>query len=218
MDSIVRICRCVLEANIKSDATSLRGYLVHLFVNDPEYHHHSDDPYHYPLVQYKNIKGKLIIIGIDTYAQHVFERISRLEKVILENYKASVNAVQIYFDEVIIKQQETRYSFYTPWIGLNQKNYKKFRESGIDKRKLLEAILVGNILSALKGMGIRADFRIQVSIQKFRSIPQITRHQGGKKNKFAGFYCNFNSNILLPEFIGLGKSVSKGFGVIERIK
>ena len=214
MDSVIRICRCVLEVDIKSDATHLRGYLAHLFVNDPEYHHHSDDPYHYPLVQYKNITGKLIIIGIGNYAQQVFERVSRLEKVVLENSTASVNAVKIHFDEVIIKQQETRYSFCTPWIGLNQKNYKKFREPGIDKRKLLEAILVGNILSALKGMGIQVDFKILVSIQKFRSIPQTTRHQGGKKNKFAGFYCNFNSNILLPEFIGLGKSVSKGFGVV----
>lgn len=65
----------------------------------------------------------------------------------------------------------------------------------------------------LKGMEIFVDYIITVKINSCKSIT-TTAHQ----NKFAGFFCEFEINIFLPEFCGLGKSVSKGFGVIERIK
>ena len=80
------------------------------------------------------------------------------------------------------------------------------------KKLFLEGILTRNIISMMKGLKISFDHKIIVSITKFKII-QVTAHQ----NKFVGIYADFGINVVLPEYLGLGKSVTKGFGVIHHI-
>jgi len=43
------------------------------------------------------------------------------------------------------------YEFTSPWIGLNQKNFKKYTDAGNnDKSQMLTRIMTGNILSMAK--------------------------------------------------------------------
>jgi hypothetical protein len=80
-----------------------------------------------------------------------------------------------------------------------------------EQKAFLERILVGNVLSALKGMGIFIDWRLEAAILEWRTT-KVKAHQ----NEFMAFWGVFCINISLPDWIGLGKSVSKGFGTIER--
>lgn len=102
----------------------------------------------------------------------------------------------------------------TPWLALNCKNYENYLIFDKNQRKeLLVRILIANILSMLKGLGIIYKEKILVNIEKHRT-KTTTAHE----NKFAGITCKWGANISLPNYIGLGKSVSKGFGVIHAIK
>ena len=76
----------------------------------------------------------------------------------------------------------------------------------------LEKILVGNTLSCLKGLGIFVDYLIESYLVSFRTY--TVRAHG---NPFEAFSARFYLNVDLPNFIGLGKSVSKGFGTIRRV-
>lgn len=50
-----------------------------------------------------------------------------------------------YSDEIIM------YEFFSPWIGLNQKNFTKYNNAGSDERnRILKRGMVGNILSMSK--------------------------------------------------------------------
>lgn len=40
----------------------------------------------------------------------------------------------------------------------------------------------------------------------------VTAHEHG----FSGFYGAFVANLSLPQYLGIGKSVSKGFGILEK--
>jgi hypothetical protein len=109
-----------------------------------------------------------------------------------------------------IKQLEKKiYKFQNPWIALNSDNFKKFISSSLPKKGFLENILIGNILSILKGLGIFIDFKLSIIIQDVLPSPIILNN-----NSFIAFKGTFSANILLPDYIGLGKSVSKGFGTI----
>ena len=193
-------------------ATKLRGYLGYLFIQDTEFHHHDDNPYRYPLVQYKRIKDMLIVVGINDYSKVIFEKLSNLEEIVLPNSKVKVTSVEISTITHKVTDDITQYEFQTPWIALNSENYKKIKtfESSLQYR-FLENILIGNFLSTLKGVGIHIDHKLYASIKKLRPT-YVVAHQ----NPFYSFYAQFTTNLNLPDLIGIGNSVSKGFGVIKK--
>lgn len=213
-DRVVDVCYVTLDfdSDFKVSPVKLRGFLAHLFASISEFHHHSDQSYHYPLIQYKRIDKKLAVVGINNFSEIIFQNMSRLDHITTETQKIPLNSIEIKNHSYTLEFVHTRYKFLSPWIALNEKNYAKFKESkNIEKKLFLEKILVGNILSMLKGLGIFIDHKIIVSITKFASIP-VTVH----KNKFAGIHAEFETNVLLPDYLGLGKSVTKGFGTIAR--
>lgn len=214
MDRKVKTCYAFLDSEANVSPTELRGFLGYLFVNEPEFHHHSDSSYHYPLVQYKKVHGKMLVVGLDEYATTVYNKMVQLENIITQNEKARISNVDITMNSFTIHEEYGVYKFLSPWIALNKENYLKFKSADKTNRKeMLEKILVGNLLSMSKGLGIRIDFMINTDIRKSRHM-KIEAH----KNQFVAFYSEFSTNITIPKFLGLGKSVSKGFGIIERIK
>ncbi|MEX0861225.1 CRISPR-associated endonuclease Cas6 [Nitrosopumilus sp.] len=215
-DKKIKICRAMLDFDSEQNVTpiQLRGFLAHLFTNISEFHHHSDNSYHYPLIQYKRIDKKLAVIGLGEFADVVFDKMSNLDHITTQDQKISLTNIELQNMVYYPKEIKSKYKFASPWIALNKENYTKYSLLvKKDQRQFLEKILVGNILSMLKGMKIFVDYMITVKIVQYKSIT-ITAH----KNKFAGFFCNWDSNITIPEYCGLGKSISKGFGDVLVLK
>jgi len=211
----IKICYAKINTNPSRmiSPTSLRGFLGYLFINDPEFHHHSESSYHYPLVQYKVINKTFYIIGLNEYAENVFYKMSQLEYVILDKEKLKVTNVELDLKNIELKEQKTRYRFISPWIALNKQNYERFHTVDKQLKNLfLSKIFVGNILSALKSLKIYLTFRLTAGVDSMKSFPI-----SANDNVFQGFYGYVTTNINLPNFIGLGKSVSKGFGTVEKI-
>lgn len=209
-------CSSILEIDSinKISATKLRGFLGYLFINDPEFHHHSELSFHYPLVQYKIINNTPFVLGLQEYADVVFRKISQLEHIVLPHEKVRVQSIKIDMVTSDIREEEHQYRFVSPWLALNQENYSKYTRLGWNERKhLLEGIFIGNILSALKGMKVFVNFRILADIQNFKQLTTVAHD-----NQFVGFHANIRTNISLPQYIGVGKSVSKGFGTIAEYR
>jgi hypothetical protein len=214
-NSTINVCYAILEVDASKpmSPTSLRGYIGHLFTNIPEFHHHSEKSYHYPLVQYKNINGHPSVLGLNEYAQIVYEKISQLEYVVTPVDKLRISNIELKTLRHKLALGSFAYYFISPWIALNEDNYVKWKESERNKRKgILEKILLGNILSMLKGIGIFANYRVIVQLLGFK-----TRLATAHNNKFVGMDAQFRCNLDLPGYIGLGKSVSKGYGTLEHL-
>ena len=101
------------------------------------------------------------------------------------------------------------------WLPLNKENYATYQQldNMIERIGLLEKILVGNLMSLFKGIGIHIDTDIKVSITDIKSQHTIRY----KDIKLSAFDIEFKSNAQLPDYIGIGKSVSQGYGVVEAI-
>mgnify|MGYP000228346343 CR=1 FL=1 len=60
-----------------------------------------------------------------------------------------------------VTDSQKQYYFVTPWLALNKSNYLKYKDMNWTARKqLLSRILIGNVLSAAKGLGIKIDKKI----------------------------------------------------------
>jgi hypothetical protein len=149
-------------------------------------------------------------LGLQEYSEVVFRKISQLENIVLPHEKIRVQSVRIDMVASDIKEEVHQYRFMSPWLALNQENYSKYKKlEWKDRKNLLERIFVGNILSALKGMKLFINFRIHAEILNLRQITTVAH-----ENLFVGFHAIIRTNISLPWYMGIGKSVSKGFGTI----
>src|SRR5207302_3088240 len=108
-----------------------------------------------------------------------------------------------------LEESETAllYRFVSPWLALSQKNYAQYQAShGAQRVDLLQRILIGNILSMCKSLGITVADRLQAAID-LRPVRVSV-----KKQSMLGFLGTFTINFRLCAGLGLGHLVSVGFG------
>ncbi len=177
--------------------------------------------YRYPLIQYKRLYGKAAIICLGDAVNeihHLFED-SNWEIEIgnstiplkINNLKLSECNLRVYEGE----KQNYTYSIQN-WLALNHENYEIYQNtSSLKKRiELLEKILTGNLISFASGIGWQVKKRFELEIQELQ--PHYTMSY--KKTRLTAFSLTFQTNLFLPNYIGLGKGVSRGFGMIKFLK
>lgn len=110
-----------------------------------------------------------------------------------------------------VTERVSRYSLHR-WIPLNHENYQVYRTLEKDEQRihLLQKILIGNILSCLKGLNIYLDKRITCRIQEITRMHTISN----KGVNLLAFDLIFTANLSLPPYIGLGKNASINCGIL----
>lgn len=201
------------------DAHKLRGYFGNLFkTHSPLLHNHFADGaniYRYPLVQYKVINGTPTLVGLAEGAELLMQLFLEIKELNIDGYIIPVKHKQIQSEFVAINTDVHlhNYKFVNLWMALNQKNYAKYRTASQEERYLLlHSIITGNILSFYKGIGYNSELPVLVQLTSYE---KSTKFKGKQMLAFSG---RFTVNAQLPNYIGLGKSVSRGFGTIEKMK
>lgn len=208
-------------AYLKLSPESFRSYtvdetrkeFVRAFAAEPLVNAHKQSGgflYRVPLVQFKSIYERLVIVGVGAGAEFLSEL---ADKDMPEPLGDMLNRSELELREHTfqIGEQKKTYRFIIPWAALNSDNYKIYKESDKEaKRELLEKTLTGNILSFFKSIGFNADSRIETEIIESATTRRVTV-KGVTHNTFE---LNFATNADLPDFIGLGRFTSRGFGTI----
>lgn len=202
-----------------SDAHKIRGYFGNLFKNHSSIlHNHFEDGksmYRYPLVQYKIVRNVPTLVGLAEGAKLMTELFLDIKELNINNEIIPILHKNFESNEVEVgvSTRLTNYRFVNLWMALNQKNHKQYNDASMgDRQEMLRKILVGNILSFFKGFDHRVTEQIMVHV----SVKENFTHF--KNQKMLAFQGEFVSNVLLPDFIGLGKSVARGFGTVKRLK
>lgn len=174
--------------------------------------------YAYPLVQYKRVKGRaaMVFVGDETAVTEDYFRNHVLE-VDLGSRRARLELLHAETDvtEVGVEENSLAYSL-RQYLPFNQKNYEEYQRSDslAERIAILERCLTGNILSFAKGVEVHLDKRVEVRLNDI-SRPSVYRYKGVK---MVGFDMELKTNVSLPEYIGLGKGTSLGFGTVSRQK
>ena len=199
-----------------SDKTGsrLRGFFADLDRQDSELHNHYEEGnpiYRYPLVQYKVINGIPVIFAIEKGIERIYPHLISKRMLIVGKQIFHDPAVEIHVRSMVVGDCENVYvyRFLTPWLALNQDNYQVYMEDYQNQSRLLESILIGNILAAYKGMDIQIENRLQV---QFHLTPTRVKYKG---QNMIGFEGAFVANCILPDLCGIGKGSGRGFGCIR---
>lgn len=202
-------------------ATRLRGYIAAKFPECALLHHHKEGGdgvfYNYPRIQYKILNGMPVITALEVGCNPL-----RTIKELMGHFDLAGTKLEI-VKKTSIKQdtffgvatKTVNYSFLTPWLALNQKNYEKYQMLGMRaKRKaMLESILVGNLISISKSLGYTVPAPIIAHLGRMKEVKTSL-----KGIPMLGFLGEFSVNFDIPDYWGIGKSVSRGFGTVKRVQ
>jgi len=207
------------EISLKTrDAHKLRGYFGNIFKeHSPLLHNHFEDGtnrYAYPLVQYKVIKNVPVLVGLLEGASLLIALFLKIKQIEIEGVKYQVNSknIESKINEIDDFKRLNEYRFETLWMALNQKNFQVYNKCGTREQKndFLTRQLQNNVLSFYKGIGFYTQDRIMVSGKFHEKSTQF------KNRNMLAFSGSFVTNATIPDFVGLGKSVSRGFGTVVK--
>ncbi|MCF7888734.1 MAG: hypothetical protein K9L78_01305 [Victivallales bacterium] len=203
------------------DIPKLRGFVSGKFSQYDILHNHKKNGKviaRYPLIQFKIIDKSPVIIAITDKAIDIFSEIFLK----LDEIDIAGTTIPVYEKDLKIENFTAGYSretfvyqFTSPWLALNQDNYAKYRttESFEEKQILLESILTRNIQSMSGGIGIWLEKKQRIKTKlKFRKT-----YVKLKGNTMSGFLGTFKTNYIIPDYLGLGKSTSRGFGTVKKL-
>jgi len=216
----IKILTVRLEGNrVESrDIPKIRGYLAGRFPQYLELHNHLGENkfnYGYPVIQYKSINGVPNILAINEASKILIDIFYDVKEIDMKDKVMSIleKGYVLKTRELKTTERMIEYRFLSPWLALNQENYEKFINSDSGERvEILKKILTGNILSMAKGLGYCVDKPIEMLI-KMRPVKV-----NYKDRKMIGFKGEFMTNFIIPDYLGLGKSVARGFGTVVRVK
>jgi len=200
------------------DAHKLRGYIGDRFREQNLLHNHLENGrlrYAYPLVQYKVIAGRPVILGVEAGGQALQRVFFKLDQLHLADRAIPLREkhIQTRREPFGAQAEAIAYRFHTPWLGINQKNLAAYRNGDPRQRgELLERVLVGNLLSMAKTLDCFVAERLQVQA---RLYPAPVNFKG---QRMAAFLGEFSVNFRLPAWLGLGKSCSRGFGTVAPVE
>ncbi len=223
MNDYLRILTIQFRNEIQwSEIPLFRGAVIQAFHGCANvlYHNHAGDSfrYSYPLIQYKRIHKKAAILCLKEGTEAIGEFLSdghfscqfgnrhvemEIEKVIPRKYTVQV------WDSVF------RYRI-RRWLPLNAENYIRYKgiDDCTDRISFLENILTANLLSFAKGIGKHIDAEIQCKMSSLSDPYQVI----SKQVRLMAFNAEFKTNMSLPDYVGIGKNASIGYGIVTHVK
>lgn len=180
------------------------------------FHNHTSEGFRwgYPLIQYKSLNGRAAIVGIAEGADELLKLRPYLDRELhIGNkiMKFNVVSTEEITSDVGLSKHLMHYVL-TGWMPFSQQNVRTFHsmKDELERKIMLESILVGNILAFFKGIKLFVDDNVVCRIEG-RGPIQNTLY---KNMKMKTFDVAFYTNAILPNNLGLGRRTSLGYGTI----
>lgn len=136
------------------------------------FHNHDEDKlrYSYPLIQYKRIHRKAAVMGIGKGIEVISQLLTANDfnyQIGNKKVEMQIETVNAYDNEILLTENADCHYRLHNWLPLNSSNYVQYQnsESLVERIQILERVLVGNILSFLKGIGIHLEEQLIVNVK-----------------------------------------------------
>ena len=184
------------------------------------FHNHIDEGFRfsYPLIQYKTIGGKAALFCLGDGTREVANFFAGSDfQLRIGNREESFSVENVWANQWVLQAWDDSFHYsLRRWLPLNKTNYELYSatEGIVERNQLLENVLTGNLLSMSKGLGHFHESEIFCTVTDIDN----TRFYSHKGVRLQGFDIRFKTNVYLPDFIGLGKGASMGFGTVKSDK
>jgi hypothetical protein len=220
--SKIRYLRILFDQAMQSyEIPKLRAAIIEKTKRESSlFHNHLDDNqyiYRYPLIQYK-IKDKkpcIICLGDATEDIHYLLKQKDFRFIIGgKKYDFEIEDVWLKFHQLQTWQTTFKYSVLN-YMALNQDHYKEYKAltGMVEKVSYIENMLKKHLALLMQELNAHEAVPFEVKLLNIKSEKFIEYKDV--------FHLTFNieivTNLDIPEFAGIGKGVSVGFGIVKKI-
>jgi len=166
----------------------------------------------YPLVQYKVIRGAPLVVAINEGCDLLWEIFKKLDEINeVSPWKITEKRIIEKKSLLCITEEKAKYRFLTPWLTIQESEIgPDIRDNPQQRNSALSTILESNFLAIARNFNIPIDRDLRISLNsKDEYIVQ-------RDTNIAGFFGSFYINFQLPQFLGIGRSLTRGFGTIKQ--
>jgi len=170
------------------------------------------DRFLYPRVQVKILNEQIYIIGVHEGVDPVLSLAEKFEMFDFGNitFEAQDCDIENVEEQFVPSTLLIRYRFITPWVALNQMTGGKYRFlTNQEKPSFLNRLLGQNIIFLANEVGINLEDNIFTKVKVSSLFPRPV-----DENKWGAFMGEFKTNFVLPNYIGIGNGITRGFGTI----
>lgn len=218
----IRLLSVIFNLDIRNDELGqFRGAIIKTTEGKNDlFHNHTPEGnlYRYPKIQYKRINKQAVVLCVEEGIEGIQDFFSRTDwKLEIGREKREVKVDDLRVRQYRVGVWDAWFDYrITHWLPLNQDNYRKYHdlEDLTDRITLLEKVMLANILSFLQGIDLYVNHKIEIKIKNILS-ERLLNYKGQQMQAFTAL---FRTNVSLPDYIGLGKGSSLGFGVIREIQ
>ena len=213
----------IIYTDVEINASSipkLRGYFAKRYPKEQLFHNHTSDGkciYQNPQIQYRVIDGHPALIAYNDGVNILRDILLNNESITIgnETHSAIEKEITVIISELGQSDLPLDYYFNTPWMALNEDNYRAYRlMDEIEQQMFLRHILRENLKTISKAFGYLIP---DVEAIKVRGMfrPMNVNFKNQRMQCFKG---SFQVNFHIPPHLGLGKQSSRGFGVVIPVR
>ncbi len=199
----------------------LRGAIIEKTQRESNlFHNHLDDHsyvYRYPLIQYKIKDRKPCLICLREATEDIHYLLREKDykfNIGAEIYDMEIEEVLLRYEHIQTWDRNFKYNI-LHYMALNQDNYAKYKKmsSRVHKLTFLQELLQKHLEIFAKAMDAHLPFPVSCEILEIKEEKFIEY----KEIFHLCFSLNFLTNLHLPDYIGIGKGTSIGFGKIKKL-
>ena len=222
----LRILQVAFDTEIQPyELPYFRGAIARKVGIEHEWFHNHDNTnggFHnrYPLIQYKldTYKGQMrpMLLCLDEAIEEAHHFFSQPEwSVSIKGTRHDLKIAKLHVNQYRLHTWERSFTYRLhKWQAMNTENYQKYQLlRGLAERvNFLETLLRNQIGSFAKGVNwdLADDFDL-----KILGVPQGEWIDYKGTKKIPVLTLDFDINLSLPEYVGIGKGASRGLGVIR---
>jgi len=202
------------------DIPKLRGYFADRYPKCTLIHNHLIDgrfKYGYPSIQFKVIDRIPTLIGLSDGFDTLKEVFQDVDELIIAGEKSKVweKSIQLRMEEFGQTDEFHNYQFVAPWMALKEENFLTYQTlDQIEKQQFLRHLLRENLKTVSKGFHYNIPDIDKIQVEGYFK-PRPMNFKNVRMTCFTG---EFTTNFLIPDYLGIGKQVARGFGTIRRMK
>lgn len=208
--------RLVTDKPVRKTPYQVKGVFINDFPDEevvPMLDGRYRDRFLYPRVQVKILNEQIYLVGMNEGVDPILSMVEKLEQMDFGNITFQVQNADV--DEGDDKftpiSRLIRYRFVTPWVALNQMTGSRYRylRSAEERVRFLNRLLGQNIVFLAREMGLNLEDNLFTKVTLNSLFPRPVDESG-----WGAFSGEFRTNFILPNYIGLGNGITRGYGTI----